>query len=288
VTSEATIDEGSSTLGAQSSAPGATDHQLWTRPDGRRTLQLVLATIWLIDGILQLQAVFFTKSFGLQMISGMSSGNPSVIARPINWSGSTIGHHAVLTDASFAVVQTGIAIAIAWRPTVKIGLAVSIAWAVGVWWIGEGLGGVLNGIANPVNGAPGAVMIYALLALLLWPSDRVGRDAPFIAARAVGAPIAKGLWLVLWGSLSYFAVLGSNRSAQSLHDLIAAESDGEPGRPQRSVSHGRPSHSAAHRGFRCVPSQMGGKWSRRARRRNRSGSLGRGPEPRSALYQRSH
>jgi hypothetical protein len=216
-------------LGAQSSAPGATDHQLWTRPDGRRTLQLVLATIWLIDGILQLQAVFFTKSFGLQMISGMSSGNPSVIARPINWSGSTIGHHAVLTDASFAVVQTGIAIAIAWRPTVKIGLAVSIAWAVGVWWIGEGLGGVLNGIANPVNGAPGAVMIYALLALLLWPSDRVGRDAPFIAARAVGAPIAKGLWLVLWGSLSYFAVLGSNRSAQSLHDLIAAESDGEPG-----------------------------------------------------------
>ena len=135
----------------------------------------------------------------------------------------------MLTDAFFAVAQTAIALAIAWRPTVKIGLAVSIAWAVGVWWVGEGLGGVLNGTANPVNGAPGAVMIYALLAVLLWPSDRPGQKAPFIAARAVGAPIAKGLWLVLWGSLSYFAVLGANRSSQGLHNLITTEANGEPG-----------------------------------------------------------
>ncbi len=190
---------------------------------------MVLATIWLIDGILQLQSFFFTKSFGLQMISGMSQGNPSVIARPIAWSGATIGHHAVLTDAFFAVAQTAIAIAIAWRPTVKIGLAVSIAWAVGVWWVGEGMGGVFNGTANPVNGAPGAVMIYALLAVLLWPSDRPGPKASFIAARAVGAPIAKGLWLVLWGSLSYFAVLGANRSSRGLHNLITTEANGEPG-----------------------------------------------------------
>ena len=200
-----------------------------TRPDGRRTLQLALATLWLIDGILQLQSFFFTKSFGLQMISGMSQGNPSVIARPIAWSGATIGHHAVLTDACFAVAQTAIAIAIAWRPTVKIGLFVSIAWAVGVWWVGEGLGGVFNGTANPVNGAPGAVMIYALLAVLLWPSDRPGLKAPFIAARAVGAQVAKVLWLVLWGSLSYFAVIGANRSSRGLHKLITTEATGEPG-----------------------------------------------------------
>ena len=191
-------------------------------------LQLVLGTIWLLDGILQLQSFFFTKSFGLQMISGMSSGNPTVIARPISWSGTVIGHHAVLTDAVFAVVQCGIGLAIAWRPTVKIGLGVSVAWALGVWWVGEALGGVLNGTANPVNGAPGAVIVYALLAVLLWPTDRT-RESPFIAARAVGAPIAKGSWLVLWGSLAYFAVLGGNRSSQGLHNVLATEATGEPG-----------------------------------------------------------
>jgi len=192
-------------------------------------LQLALATVWLLDGILQLQSFFFSKSFGLQMISGMSSGNPSVIARPISWSGSIIGHHAVFTDAVFALVQCGIGLAIAWRPTVKLGLGVSIAWAVGVWWVGEALGGVLSGTANPVNGAPGAVIIYALLAVLLWPTDRTEEQAPFIAARAVGAPIAKGLWLVLWGSLAYFAVLGANRSSQGLHNLLHSEAYGEPG-----------------------------------------------------------
>jgi len=203
--------------------------QTWTRPDLRRALQLVLATIWLIDGVLQLQAYFFTKSFGLQMISGTSQGNPSVVARPITWWGTTIGHHSVLTDTFFALAQIAIAVAIAWLPTVKLGLGMSIAWALGVWWIGEGLGGVLNGTADPVNGAPGAVIIYALLAVLLWPKDRADQKGGFIAARPVGAPIAKALWFVLWGSLSYFAVLGANRSSRGLHDVISAEANGEPG-----------------------------------------------------------
>jgi hypothetical protein len=71
---------------------------------------------------------------------------------------------------------------IAWRPTVKLALGASVAWALGVWWFGEGLGGVLAGTASPVNGAPGAVLLYALLAVLLWPADR-DPDAPFVAAR---------------------------------------------------------------------------------------------------------
>ncbi len=87
----------------------------------------------------------------------------------------------------------------------RVALAASIAWAIGVWWFGEGLGGVLSGAAGPLNGAPGAVIIYALLAVLLWPADR-GTPAPFTAARAVGAHVARALWLVLWLSLAYFAL----------------------------------------------------------------------------------
>lgn len=206
-----------------------TPARAWVGPERRRQFQLVLASIWLLDGMLQLQAFFFTRAFGNQMIPMTAPGNPSLIASPITWSGAQIAHHAVLADSVFAVLQVAIGLGIAWRSTTRVALAASIAWSLGVWWVGEGLGGVLSGSANPVNGAPGAVMIYALLAVLLWPSDRAGPARSFTAARAVGAPIAKALWFVLWASLCYFAVLGANRSSQGLSSLIGLEATGEPG-----------------------------------------------------------
>ncbi len=199
--------------------------------DVRRMLQLGLAAIWLLDGVLQYQSFMFTKAFG-QMIGGTSSGNPGVAARPISWNATLVEHHLVLVNTIFATFQLLIGLGIAWRPTVRLALAASIAWALGVWWFGEGLGGVLSGAADPVSGAPGAVIIYALLAVLLWPADRLvasGTPAPFVAARAVGAQPARALWLILWGSLAYFALTPANRAPQALHDMIAAMAPGEPG-----------------------------------------------------------
>ncbi|HTQ89248.1 MAG TPA: hypothetical protein VMK84_07115 [Streptosporangiaceae bacterium] len=197
-------------------------------PDARRLLQLTLAGIWLLDGLLQYQAFMFSKGFS-DMLAGTASGNPGVVASPITWDATLVEHHLVLLNSVFATIQLLIGIGIAWRPTVRVALAVSIAWSLGVWWFGEGLGMVLTGDASPVNGAPGAVILYALLAVLLWPSDRPGRLAPFVAARAVGAPVARALWLVLWLSLAYFALLPGNRAPQALHDMIAGMTDGQPG-----------------------------------------------------------
>ena len=198
-------------------------------PDARRLLQLTLAGIWLLDGLLQYQAFMFSKGF-TDMISGTASGNPRVVASPVTWNASLVQHHLVLLNTIFATIQVLIGVGIAWRPTVRVALAASIAWSLGVWWFGEGLGMVLTGEASPVNGAPGAVILYALLAVLLWPSDRPApATAPFTAARAVGAPVARALWLVLWLSLAYFALLPANRAPQALHDMIAGMTDGEPG-----------------------------------------------------------
>ncbi|SRR5581483_9662785 len=200
--------------------------------DLRRALQLGLAGCWLLDAILQYQAFMFGKAFG-RMLGAMSVGNPGVIARPIGWNATLVAHHAVLLNTIFATLQLLIGLGIACRPAVRVALAASIAWALGVWWFGEGLGMVLTGSASPVNGAPGAVILYALLAVLLWPRDRSGAPAPFpaapfTAARAIGAPAARALWLVLWLSLAYFALLPRNRAPQALHDSIASMASGEP------------------------------------------------------------
>jgi hypothetical protein len=197
-------------------------------PDARRMLQLALAGVWLLDGVLQYQSFMFTKAFG-QMLAATAPGNPGVIASPINWDARLIEHHAVALNAIFATIQLLFGLGIACRPTVRVALGASIVWALAVWWFGEGLGGVLTGTASPVSGAPGAVIIYALLAVLLWPADRGGLPAPFTAARAVGAPAARALWLVLWLSQAYFALLPANRAPQALHDMIAGMASGEPG-----------------------------------------------------------
>jgi hypothetical protein len=202
------------------------------RTDARRALQLALAATWLLDGVLQYQPFMFTKAFG-QLLAATAAGNPPFVSRPITWDATLVEHHLVPLNTAFATIQLLLGLGIAFRPTVRLALGASIAWSLGVWWFGEGLGGVLTGAADPVNGAPGAAILYALLAALLWPVDRrSGRDAglaPFTAARAMGAPVARALWLVLWLSFAYFALLPANRAPQALSSIIASRESGEPG-----------------------------------------------------------
>ena len=169
----------------------------------RRRLQLALAVIWLLDGVLQYQPFMFSRGFPL-MLAGMAQGNPRAVAAPITWSATIIGHHLTLTNTAFATIQVAIGLGIAFRPTTRAALATSIAWAASVWWLGEGLGGVLTSTgADPLTGAPGAVILYAMLAVMLWP-------APW--------PVVRVLWLVLWGSEAVFACLPGSR----IHGLVAA------------------------------------------------------------------
>ncbi|MEP7026859.1 MAG: hypothetical protein ABJB47_24230, partial [Actinomycetota bacterium] len=93
--------------------------------------------------------------------------------------------------------------------------------------LGEGFEAALAGGASPVDGAPGAVILYALLAVLLWPTAR-DRVAPFPASRAVGVRPARVLWLILWGSLAYSALLPVSRAPQALSGMISDMAAGQP------------------------------------------------------------
>jgi hypothetical protein len=201
----------------------AAAHEPVAALDPRRMLQLALGALWLLDGMLQFQPAMFGKSFP-QMLAGGAPGNPALVARPISWSAAFIGHHVVVLNAIFAAIQLLLGLGIAWRPTVRLALAGSVLWSLAVWWLGEGLGGVLAGTATPVDGAPGAVVLYGLLAVLLWPADR-DPAAPFVAARAVGRRIAQASWLAVWLGLAVLALLPASRAIGS---AIAVTTPGEP------------------------------------------------------------
>ena len=197
--------------------------------DLQRTFQLILATIWLLDAVLQIQPFMFTRgSNGFSgMLNGLSGGNPSWVAHTITWNGSIVYHQPILTNTLFALVQFAIAFGIVWSKSVKPALALSIIWALGVWWFGEGAGAIFQGGATPFGGGPGGVLFYAVLAVLLWPSD--GSIWPFVAARTVGLKAARVIWVAAWGLLALLSVVGSGRSPQALHDLVAGMNNGQPG-----------------------------------------------------------
>ena len=189
----------------------------------------MLATIWLLDAVLQLQPFFFARgTSGFSgMLKGLTPGNPSWVAHTLTWNASIVGHDPVLINASFALVQFLIGFGIVWRRTCKPALAVSIVWALGVWWFGEGAGGIFHGSASPLGGGPGGVLFYALLAVLLWPHE--GATAPFVAARTLGVSTAKRVWATAWLVLAVLSVVGSGRSPQALSGFVATLDHGQPG-----------------------------------------------------------
>jgi hypothetical protein len=196
--------------------------------DPRRALQLALGGLWLLDGILQFQPYMFTKDFARQMLAPSAAGNPAVVAGPITWVAHVTAQHSVGANTAFALTQLLLGLGIAWRPTLKPALATSIVWALAVWWLGEGLGGVLTGGAGPVAGGPGAAFLYAVLAVLLWPPRPSPERASFVAAGRLGATRARLVWLALWAGLAGFAVQEANRSAEGLRDIFAGSASGQP------------------------------------------------------------
>ncbi len=211
------------------------DVSRWTgHLDPRRTLQIALGLIWLLDAALQYQPYMFSRAFVTGIIEPTAQGNPGPIAHPITWSAHLMAHHIVVFNAAFATVQLVIAMGLFYRRTVKAALVLSVVWALAVWWFGEGLGGVLTG-ATPLMGAPGAVVLYAFLAVALWPKPT--NPVPSVAESGpLGSFGAGAAWVALWVSMEYLFLLPANRAASAAHDAIAGMADGEPG-PIAALDH---------------------------------------------------
>jgi hypothetical protein len=195
---------------------------------GRRGLQICLGLAWLLDAALQYQPFMFRPSFVTQVIEPAAAGNPFVVASSVTWASHVMLHHIAVYNAVFATLQLLIAAGFFFRRTLKAALAASIVWALFIWWFGESLGGILTG-ASPLAGVPGGVVLYALIAVLLWPA-RPPAHQPICPATAgpLGATGARLLWLALWGGFSYYFLLPASRSPAAIGQIFLV-TDGQPG-----------------------------------------------------------
>jgi hypothetical protein len=199
----------------------------------RRALQLGLGVVWLLDAALQYQPYMFSQGFPHQILAPVGPGNPSWVARPVHWAAHLTASHLVAVNALFATVQLLIALGLFTRATVRLALAGSVVWALGVWWMGEGLGGLLVGPQSPIMGSPGAALLYAMVSVLLWPREQANtpptRGAASVATTSPLGDVASRLaWLALWAGFALESLQAANRSPSALYRAIVGMADGEP------------------------------------------------------------
>ncbi|NUR03025.1 MAG: hypothetical protein HOY79_42900 [Streptomyces sp.] len=163
----------------------------------RRGVEIALGALWLVDGALQFQPSMFTRGFFVDTLGMANMGLPGPVATVEYDLTSVLAAHPALWNALFASLQVALGVGLLWRRTARPALALSVLWALGVWTVGEGFGGLFMGGTDLLTGAPGAALLYALVALTLWPrSDHTG---PSIADGGVlGGVAARWVWLLLW------------------------------------------------------------------------------------------
>lgn len=181
----------------------------------RRGLTLALGAAWLVDAALQFQPYMFSRAMVATMLTPMEAGQPAVIAGPVTLLARLVSENPVPWNAAFATIQLALGVGLLFRATSRAALAGTVAWALSMWWLGEGAGMIFTGTGSPLSGAPGAALLYALLAVLLWPGGREERPGSSVATASWLGRYAKLAWLVLWGGLAAL-MIAVPRGASSL------------------------------------------------------------------------
>lgn len=151
----------------------------------RKTLQRVLGVLWLIDGLLQLQPQMFTMNMVNGVMKPMLQGQPGLIEPGLQFIINQTTLHLIEVNLIIAIVQILLGLGFLflsdrWLPELVIA---SLIWAFIVWFGGEGMSMLLTGTSSILSGAPGAVLLYSLLGLAVWPRKRSRSSLPDAVAR---------------------------------------------------------------------------------------------------------
>jgi cytochrome oxidase Cu insertion factor (SCO1/SenC/PrrC family) len=180
----------------------------YPEPAARRILRIGFGIIWLVDGLLQLQA---SMPLGLptSVIQPAASTSPHWVQQLVN-SGLTIwSNHPVQAAAATVWIQVGLGIWLLVAPRgrwSRTGGLASAGWGLVVWIFGEAFGGIFAPGLTWLFGAPGAVVLYCVAGLLLalperaFSTPRLGRTmlacagSFFVGTAILQAWPGRGFW----------------------------------------------------------------------------------------------
>ena len=189
----------------------------------RRGVQIALGLLWLLDGALKFQPALLTSAFARQVIKPAGEGQPGFISWPVQETAGIIARSPAIADIVFGLIELALSAGLLHRRTARWALAASVGWALSVWYMGEGLGGLFGGGASLLTGAPGSALMYAVVAVTVWPR-RAGCPAGQRPARWAAAA-----WAAVWLGGAVLQLLPGSDTNASLSMALSMNASGAPG-----------------------------------------------------------
>ena len=210
-------------------------------PGGRirittRGVQIALGLVWLLDGLFQFKSFMYTHGIVSEVFAPAGEKQWSWVGHSMKAVDDFYGRDLTLWNTLAAEIQCAIGLGlIVSRKTVKPALALSFVWAPLVWWFGEGFGGLTaNTLPAPLMGAPGAVIVYAIIGVLVWPRDGDARAGGGDQARSPAAAGPLGdrgglaIWSGLWALSAVLWLVNVNRAGGATSEMIKSMAEASP------------------------------------------------------------
>ena len=182
--------------------------------------------LWLIAGALKFKPGLADRGQEAYSFAMTAMGAPAPVAREIVRVGRLLVGHPRLWWA-IGVVEVAIGVGLLVRRCERAALVASVVWGLGIWVLGEGFEGLSAGATSIATGFPGATVLYALVAVLVWPTKPTDARSVAAASPLRGAG-AKATWALLW--LTAAAVqLRSQGGPGGLDSTLFMDAREEPG-----------------------------------------------------------
>lgn len=189
----------------------------------RRKIQVGLGLLWFLDGALQLQKQMFTSNFANNVLAPVAQGQPRFVNGVMHFGIHIFLLHPAIFNTLIALIQLGLGVLIIWKRTAKLGIICSIFWGLFVWYVGEGLGGLASWQTLILIGAPGAALLYSIIALGVIPKKDDKNDDKHPASWLVI------VWAVLWIIGAVYQLLPGQNTVSDLSSMISGMASGAPG-----------------------------------------------------------
>jgi hypothetical protein len=169
----------------------------------------------------------FTSHLTDDVMQPALDGQPGIIHATMLPFLTLTAHYLVAVNLLIACVQVVLGICMLTGKLERPALAASILWSFMVWYGGEGLCGLLTGQSSALTGAPGPVLLYALLAFAVYPGGSGALQ--FLSRPVVLRRILAGFWILAavlqlqpawWQSGAISQVIAANQAPGTLNGRL--------------------------------------------------------------------